>query len=34
LGFGGKMTAVPLIAPNVDWSEMWIENQQQQKVIP
>ena len=34
LGFGGKMTAVPLIAPNVDWAEQWIKNQQQPKVIP
>ncbi len=34
LGFGGKMTAVPLIAPNVDWAEKWIKTQQQQKVIP
>ena len=34
LGFGGKMTAVPIIAPNVDWAEQWIKNQQQPKVIP
>ena len=34
LGFGGKVTAVPLIAPNVDWAEQWIKNQQQQQVIP
>lgn len=34
LGFGGKMTAVPLIAPNVDWAEQWIKNQQQPRVIP
>jgi parvulin-like peptidyl-prolyl isomerase len=34
LGFGGKMTAVPIIAPNVDWSEKWIKNQQQPQVIP
>ena len=34
LGFGGKMTAVPLIAPNVDWAEQWIKNQQQPKVVP
>ena len=34
LGFGGKMTAVPLIAPNVDWAEQWIKNQQQPQVIP
>lgn len=32
LGFGGKMTAVPLIAPNVDWAEKWIKNQQPQMV--
>lgn len=34
LGFGGKVTAVPLLAPNVDWAEQWIKNQQQPKVIP
>lgn len=34
LGFGGKITAVPLIAPNVDWAEQWIKNQQQPQVIP
>ena len=34
LGFGGKMTAVPLIAPNVDWAEQWIKNQQQPQVNP
>jgi hypothetical protein len=34
LGFGGKMTAVPLIAPNVDWAEEWIKNQQQPQEIP
>ena len=34
LGFGGKMTAIPLIAPNVDWAEQWIKNQQQPQVIP
>lgn len=34
LGFGGKMTAVPLIAPNVDWAEQWIKNQQQPQVVP
>lgn len=34
LGFGGKMTAVPLLAPNVDWAEQWIKNQQQPQVIP
>jgi parvulin-like peptidyl-prolyl isomerase len=34
LGFGGKVTAVPLLAPNVDWAEQWIKNQQQPQVIP
>ncbi len=34
LGFGGKMTAVPIIAPNVDWAEHWINNQQQPHVVP
>ncbi len=34
LGFGGKITAVPLIAPNADWADKWIKNQQQPKVIP
>lgn len=34
LGFGGKMTAVPIIAPNVEWAEQWIKNQQQPQVIP
>jgi parvulin-like peptidyl-prolyl isomerase len=34
LGFGGKMTAVPLLAPNVDWAEQWIKNQQQPQVVP
>jgi len=34
LGFGGKMTAVPLIALNVDWVDKWIKNQQQSRVIP
>lgn len=34
LGFGGKMTAVPLISPNVDWAEQWIKHQQQIKVSP
>ena len=23
LGFGGKITAVPIIAPNVDWVQTW-----------
>jgi len=34
LGFGGKMTAVPIIAPNVEWAEQWIKSQQQPQVIP
>jgi parvulin-like peptidyl-prolyl isomerase len=34
LGFGGKMTAVPIIAPNVEWADQWIKNQQQPQVIP
>ncbi len=34
LGFGGKVTAVPILAPNVDWAEQWIKNQQQPQVIP
>lgn len=34
LGFGGKMTAVPLIAPNADWADKWIKDQQKPKVIP
>jgi hypothetical protein len=24
LGFGGRITAVPLLAPNVDWVEKYI----------
>jgi parvulin-like peptidyl-prolyl isomerase len=31
LGFGGKITAVPLISPNVDWVEPWVNSL---KVIP
>lgn len=34
LGFGGKVTAVPLLAPNVDWAEQWIRNQPPPQVIP
>lgn len=34
LGFGGKITAVPLIAPNVDWAEKWIKHQKQIQVNP
>jgi len=25
LGFGGKITAVPIVAPNVDWVQPWLE---------
>ena len=31
LGFGGKITAVPLIAPNSEWVEEWLNSL---KVIP
>lgn len=31
LGFGGKITAVPLITPNSEWVEYWLNNL---KVIP
>uniref|UniRef100_A0A7V3E885 peptidylprolyl isomerase n=1 Tax=Ignavibacterium album TaxID=591197 RepID=A0A7V3E885_9BACT len=33
LGFGGKITAVPILAPNVEWAYRWIQ-QQNKKVIP
>lgn len=33
LGFGGKITAVPILAPNVEWAYRWIQNQGQQ-IIP
>lgn len=33
LGFGGKITAVPIIAPNVEWAYRWIQIQSQQ-IIP
>lgn len=33
LGFGGKITAVPILAPNVEWAYRWIQNQNK-KVIP
>lgn len=33
LGFGGKITAVPILAPNVEWAYKWIQNQAQQ-IIP
>lgn len=32
LGFGGKITAVPLMTPNSDWADKWIKNQQQ--IVP
>lgn len=33
LGFGGKITAVPILAPNVEWAYRWILKQNK-KVIP
>lgn len=33
LGFGGKITAVPILAPNVEWAYRWIM-QQNKKVMP
>lgn len=33
LGFGGKITAVPILAPNVEWAYKWIM-QKNKKVIP
>lgn len=33
LGFGGKMTAVPILAPNVEWAYRWLQ-QQNQQIIP
>jgi peptidyl-prolyl cis-trans isomerase C len=33
LGFGGKITAVPILAPNVEWAYRWIQ-QQNKKVLP
>lgn len=33
LGFGGKITAVPILAPNVEWAYRWIQNQNQQ-ILP
>jgi len=33
LGFGGKITAVPILAPNVEWAYKWIMKQNK-KVIP
>ena len=29
LGFGGQVTAVPLLAPNTDWVKEWIQKQNQ-----
>jgi parvulin-like peptidyl-prolyl isomerase len=34
IGFGGKITAVPLLAPNSSWADRWIKNQQQQNIMP
>ncbi len=31
LGFGGRITAVPLVAPNTDWVKPWLESK---KVLP
>ena len=31
LGFGGKITAVPLVSPNSDWFKPWLESK---KVLP
>ena len=31
LGFGGKITAVPLVSPNSDWYKQWLESK---KVLP
>lgn len=33
LGFGGKIAAVPILAPNVEWAYRWIQNQNQQ-ILP
>lgn len=33
LGFGGKITAVPILAPNVEWAYKWIQSQNK-KLIP
>lgn len=33
LGFGGKITAVPILAPNVEWAYRWIQAHSQ-KLIP
>lgn len=33
LGFGGKITAVPILAPNVEWAYRWIQRQNK-KLIP
>lgn len=33
LGFGGKITAVPILAPNVEWAYKWIQSQNK-KVLP
>ena len=31
IGFGGKITAVPLVSPNSDWYKQWLESK---KVLP
>lgn len=33
LGFGGKITAVPILAPNVEWAYKWLQSQNK-KVLP
>lgn len=33
LGFGGKITAVPILAPNVEWAYRWIQSQNK-KLMP
>ncbi len=33
LGFGGKITAVPILAPNVEWAYRWIQSQNR-KIVP
>lgn len=33
LGFGGKITAVPILAPNVEWAYRWIMKQNK-RIIP
>lgn len=33
LGFGGKITAVPILAPNFEWAYRWIQTQNK-KILP